>query len=177
MTRKTSKKKVFSQLINTKSRCCNDPRTHIRDKAMENLGNRLMPGCASWILEAALGERSWINPNTAGKGGVGILLTHKYARLVTYHMALYDDKVVWIKLEGIEGGNIRLACIYAPNIVIGIRHLWHIMVDALPKDCKWIFFGGGNFNMMERPYDKSTDCGRAISDLERYMWNELLNIF
>lgn len=31
--------------------------------------------------------------------------------------------------------------------------------------------------MTERPQDKSTDCGRAISDLKRYTWNELLNAF
>ena len=66
---------------------------------MDNLGNRLMSGCASWMLEAALGEKSWINPNAEGKGGVGILLAHKYARLVRDHRALYDDRVVWIKLE------------------------------------------------------------------------------
>ena len=29
-----------------------------------------MPGCFSWILEAAPGERSRLNPNAAGKGGV-----------------------------------------------------------------------------------------------------------
>ena len=31
--------------------------------------------------------------------------------------------------------------------------------------------------MTERPEDKSNDCGRAISNLERYTWNELLNAF
>ena len=136
----------------------------LRRKSMEILGTRLMLGCASWIWEAAPGERSWINPNAAGKGGVGILLAHKYARLVTKHGTLYDDRVVWIKLEGIEGGNIGIACIYAPNIPTDRRHLWHIMVDALPKDCEWII--GGDFKMTERSQDKSNDYGRGISDLE-----------
>ena len=96
-------------------------------------------------------------------------------RLVTEHGALYDDRVVWIKLEGIEGGNIGITCIYAPNIPTDRRHLWHIMVDALPKDYEWII--GGDFNMTKRPQNKSNDCGRGISDLERYTWNELLNAF
>ena len=147
----------------------------LRGKALENLGTHLMPGYASWILEAAPGEKSWLNPNAAGKGGVGILLARKYARLVTDHGALYDNRVVWIKLEGIEGGNIGLICIYAPNIPTERRHLWHIMVDALPKDCEWIL--GGDFNMTERPEGKSNDCGRAISNLEKLTWNELLNAF
>jgi exonuclease III len=147
----------------------------LRGKALENLGSKLMPGCVSWILEAAPGERSWINPNAAGKGGVGILLSHKYAKLVTEHGSLYENRVVWVKLDGIEGGSLGLACIYAPNIPTDRRHLWHIMVESLPKDCEWLF--GGDFNMTERPQDKSNDCGRAISDLERFTWNEFLNAF
>jgi exonuclease III len=147
----------------------------LRGKALENLGSKLMPGCVSWILEAAPGERSWINPNAAGKGGVGILLSHKYAKLVTEHGSLYENRVVWVKLDGIEGGSLGLACIYAPNIPTDRRHLWHIIGESLPKDCKWLF--GGDFNMTERPQDKSNDCGRAISDLERFTWNEFLNAF
>lgn len=88
----------------------------LRGRAMINLGSRLMPGCASWIMEPAPRERGWINPNAAVKRGVGILLAHKYARLVINHGALYKDIIVWIKLEGIVGGSIGLACIYAPNI-------------------------------------------------------------
>ena len=110
----------------------------LRGSALNNLGFRLMPGCASWILEAVPGEKSWLNPNAAGKGGVDILLAHKYARLVTAHGALYEDIVVCIKLEGVEGENIGIACIYAPNIPTDRRQLWYIMVDSLPKDCDWI---------------------------------------
>ena len=72
-----------------------------------------------------------------------------------------------------EGGNIGLACIYAPNIPTDRRHFWHILVDSLPKDCEWII--GGDFNMTERPEDKSHGCRRTISDLESYTWKEFLN--
>lgn len=147
----------------------------LRGGKLEHLGSLLMPGYASWILEAAPGERSWLNPNATGKGGVGIMLAQKYARLVTDHGALYNDKVVWIKLEGVEGGNIDIACVYAPNTPTERRHLWHIMADSLPKDCDWIV--GGDFNMTERPQDQSRDCGRAISDLEKFTWNGLLSAF
>ena len=47
---------------------------------------------------------------------MGIILAQKYVKLVTAHEALFDNRVVWIKLEGIEGGNIGLVCVYAPNI-------------------------------------------------------------
>lgn len=66
-----------------------------------------------------------------------------------------------------------MACVYAPNIPTERRHLWHLMADMLPRDCTWII--GGDFNMIERPEDKSNDCGRTISDLERYSWHELLD--
>ena len=145
----------------------------LRGRSLDNLGHRLMPGCASWILEAGPSERSWANPDAAGKRGVGILLAHKYTRLVTNHGSLYNDRVVWIKLEGIEGGNIGIACIYAPNISTERRHLWHVLMESLPRDCEWIL--GGDFNMTERSEDKSNDCGRGISDLEKLTWNSLLN--
>ena len=77
-----------------------------------------------------------------------IILAHKYAKLVTAHGALYDNRVIWIKFEGIEGRNIGLAYMYAPNIPTERRHLWHIMVNFLPNDCEWII--REDFNMTER---------------------------
>ena len=113
----------------------------LRRKALDELGSRLIPRYACWVLEAASGEKIWINPNAAGKGGVSILLASKYARLITDHETLYDNRLVWIKLEGIEGGKIGLVCIYAPNIPTERRHLWHLMSGSLPKDCEWIVGG------------------------------------
>ena len=40
----------------------------LRGRTLEYLETRLMPGYTSWILEAAPGERSWLNSNAAGKG-------------------------------------------------------------------------------------------------------------
>ena len=79
------------------------------------------------------------------------------------------------KLEGIEGGNIGLACIYAPNISTERRHLWRDIMKLLPKDCDWIL--GGDFNLTERREDKSNDCRRGISDIEKLTWNGLFNGF
>ena len=78
----------------------------LRGRVFENLGARLMPGCSSWILETAPGERSWLNPNAAGKGGVGILLANKNARFVTDSGSIFEDRVIWVKMEGVEGGEI-----------------------------------------------------------------------
>lgn len=137
----------------------------LREKAIGSLGTNLIHGYASWILEAASGERSWINFNPAGKRGVGILLASKYARLVTEHGALYDNRFVWLKMEGVEGGKFGFACLYVPNIPMEKWHTWHLMADNLPKDCDWVI--RGDFNMTERPEDKSHACGRKIIGLEK----------
>jgi hypothetical protein len=66
----------------------------LKGRSLDNLGHKIMLGCASWVLEAAPGEKSWANPDAAGKRGASILLAHKYARLVTAHDSLYNDRVV-----------------------------------------------------------------------------------
>lgn len=43
----------------------------LRGIALDNLGSRLMLGCANSNLEVTPREKSWLNPNAAGKGGVG----------------------------------------------------------------------------------------------------------
>ena len=58
---------------------------------------------------------------------MAIILSNKYAKLVTTHGTLYDDRVVWIKLECIGGGNLGVACVYALNIPMDQRHLCHNM--------------------------------------------------
>lgn len=75
-----------------------------------------MLGCQSRILDAARGERTcWINSKVVGKNGVGILLSRKYARLVTSSGSPYEYRVVWIKLEGVERRSLGIAHIYAPQ--------------------------------------------------------------
>ena len=144
----------------------------LRGSALDHIGTRLMPDYASWVLEAALEKEVGLTPT---RPVVGILLNPKYAKLVTEHGGLHDNPVVWIKMEEVEGGNIGVACVYALNIPTDRRHLWYLMMESLLNDCDWIV--GGNFNITERPYDKSNDCGHALSDLERGTWNGLLDTF
>lgn len=82
-----------------------------------------MLGVSSWIPNAVPGERSSLNPNGAGRGGLGILLANRYAMMVSTHGTLYEYKVVWIKLERMDAGNIGIACVYVPNIPSDRRHL------------------------------------------------------
>lgn len=72
-------------------------------------------------------------PNAAGRVGVGIILANKYVKLVITHGTIYEDRVVWIKFEEVEGGNIGIAYIYAPNIPTKDKHCWHLTMDFRPK--------------------------------------------
>ena len=60
---------------------------------------------------------SWLNPNAAGKEGVGMFLAKKYARLVTSHGARYENIVVWINIWGIKLG-IGVRFNYISNIPV-----------------------------------------------------------
>lgn len=145
----------------------------LRGTKLEHLEKRLMPWSTGWILEVEPGHKNWLNPDGAGKRGVGILLSSKYSRLVTPLGSLMNNRVVWTKMDGIEGGSLGIACVCAPNILSHGKGLWQEMADHLPKDCNWIL--GGDFNMIERPEDKSHDGGCTISDLEKINWNSLLD--
>lgn len=94
-----AKEKNFLNSLNPKVDIVMIQEHKLRGKAIENIGTKIMLGYASWVLEASPGERSWLNPNAAGKGGVGILLAKKYARLVTAHGSLYDNIIIWIRLK------------------------------------------------------------------------------
>ena len=83
----------------------------LRGLKLEHLGKRLMPWSTTWVLEVEPCYKSWLNPEWAEKGGVDILLASKYHGLVTSPRPIMNDRFVWIKMEGIEGGNLGIACI------------------------------------------------------------------
>lgn len=71
----------------------------LRGTKLENLYHILMPWSTGWILEAEPIHKSWFNPDGVGKGGVCILLTSKYARLIALFGATMNNRVVRIKMK------------------------------------------------------------------------------
>ena len=124
MTRKTLIERSFSNSLSPIIEIVMLQKHKLRGHALDNLGGRLMPECASWILKTEPGERSWLNPNAAGKGRVGLLLAQKYARFVTDYGALYGNRIVWIKMEGIEarGETLKSHVFMRPTfqLIVGI---------------------------------------------------------
>lgn len=127
----------------------------------------------SGIIGAAFVKRSWFNPSAASKRWLNILIANKYPKLIMTTGTLYDNREVYIKLDGVERENIGLAYIYALNISTGRRHSWYILMDAPPKYCEWII--EEIFNKTEQLKDKFHDCRSEITGLERGIWKILLN--
>jgi hypothetical protein len=67
------------------------------------------------------------------KGELGFSFSNKLVGLVTTHGSPYEDRVVWVKLEGVEDSKIAIACICAPNIPMVRMHLRRLMTNSLPK--------------------------------------------
>lgn len=109
------------------------------------------------------------------KGELGFSFSNKLVGLVTTHGSPYEDRVVWVKLEGVEDSKIAIACICAPNIPMVRMHLRRLMTNSLPKIMHGL--SGLYSTWWERLNDKSNDCGMTFSDLKRYCWGELLNAF
>ena len=118
-----AKEKEFLNTLSSRADIVMIQEHKLRGRTLNFSGSTLMPEYVSWTLEAAPGERSWLNPNAAGKERMRILMANKFAKLVTANGSLCDHRVVLVKLEVVEGGSIELACIYAPNIPTDGRHL------------------------------------------------------
>ena len=62
-----SKERYFLNTLNPKADVVLIQEHKLQRKELEHLSNKLIYGYASWVLNAAPGERSWLNPNAAGK--------------------------------------------------------------------------------------------------------------
>lgn len=87
-----------------------------------------------WASEATPGYATANLANGAGKGGVGILIPHSLTHLVT-ESGQVSNRLLWIRLSGLPGGDICLANIYASNHPRERSELLEQMVLTLPTNC------------------------------------------
>jgi hypothetical protein len=66
---------------------------------------------------------------------------------------LMENRVWWVILKRLLGGDLGVANIYAPNIPRKGCFLWAEMILKLVKGCRSIL--AGDWNMVERSTDKS----------------------
>jgi hypothetical protein len=82
-----------------------------------------------------------------------------------------NNRSHWFILEGMAGGDIGIIHVYAPNDTTGRIQLWEQLATVLSDSCKWIL--GRDMNMVELRQDKTSKCGRMITQGERLAFNVL----
>lgn len=62
--------------------------------------------------------------------------------------------------------------VYGPHTAPERIHLWHELLEILPRDCRWML--ARDWNMVLNPEDKFSRNGRTISELEKLSFQDLL---
>jgi hypothetical protein len=88
---------------------------------------------------------------------------------------MVGNKVLWIQFEGILGGRLGVATIYAPNDSHDWCKVWEEMLAKLPTICYFILIG--NFNMVKWPSNKFQSCGKLVPKVEKTLWDQMKSSF
>jgi hypothetical protein len=65
--------------------------------------------------------------------------------------------------------------LYAPNNTSDRCLLWEQLIISLPNACRWVV--AGNFNMVERSGDKTSQCGKIIPQRELPLFDAFKEYF
>ncbi len=79
--------------------------------------------------------------------------------------ALMENRVQWVILKGLVGGDLGDANIYAPNTLRKQCFLWVEMIQKLPRGCMWILVG--DWNMVEQNMKKFNFFGQFLLQAKR----------
>lgn len=145
-----------------------------RGERLEILKFNLNKKYQCWATDASPGYSTQNNVSGGGKGGVGIFIPKALAHLVVESGSL-SNRLLWIRLKGLPGGDVCIGNIYASNIPRERSELLERMVQDLPTNCRWIFFG--DWNMVERYKDKSREGSSLLSHNERLLWSQFKSHF
>ncbi|KAL3678558.1 hypothetical protein R1sor_021514 [Riccia sorocarpa] len=124
------------------------------------------------VAEAAAdGVHAAANPTvTAGKGGIALAISNRLAGLVT-RSGSFDNRAVWVHIDGLKVGRVGILAVYAPNTVLERTRLWHSMLGKLESDRAWIVMG--DFNMILEDRDQVGGSYSSIARAEREAWDAI----
>ena len=131
----------------------------------QNLARLLDRSVVYLFNEAELGYKSL---DGAGCGGAAFFIHQKWKYQIGSSSSSFKDRVIWIVLKGIPGGDLGILNIYAPNDQHERKELWLSLQEILPKDIRWLV--GGDFTMVKRERNKSSYYSKLISPSERLAW-------
>jgi hypothetical protein len=131
----------------------------------------MWPRTSFFAQEAVVGYRHGPDDVRAGRRGVCFWGAPQIVYLVSGSGHSQFSRAQWIHLYGTPGGDVSILNVYAPTEVRARTALWEELSTSLPHDCKWILCG--NWNVVECKIDKSTACGKIMSDGEKLTFVQL----
>jgi exonuclease III len=140
------------------------------DKALR-LGKALDSRAIYLHSDAEPGYNHAQGTNGAGCGGSAILIANKWEKAIASSGSCFKGRALWVILTNLPGGDLGILNIYSPNDQHDRIMLWQELGLTLPRNYRWIL--GGDFNMVENPSDKSSQCGRLIGTQERFLFDTL----
>lgn len=143
----------------------------LRGLAATQAGGRLWKHATSFSLEASVGYGHDPFDQGAGCGGVITLVHPRWKRKIGASGSLLDNRVHWFVIQGLPGGDIGFANIYALNDSRTRCLLWEALARDLPRTCRWILMG--DFNMVEHQADKTRQCISMIPRRERTLFDAM----
>lgn len=90
-------------------------------------------------LEVAIGYSHGSVDAGAGCGGGPTILHPRWVRQLGATGSLLENRVHWLVLEGLPGGDIGIANIYASNNSYTRCVLWKTMARELHDTCRWFY--------------------------------------
>jgi exonuclease III len=135
------------------------------------LKDTIWPRAAFYAQEVALGYRHVLGEQGDGKEGICTWISLDIQHLVTDTGHSRCGRAQWLHLSGIPGGDLNIINIYASTNVAERVSMWDELSRVLPRDCRSVLLG--DFNFVENKEDKSSLCGRLISDRKRLIFMQL----
>jgi exonuclease III len=134
----------------------------LRGEGLAALKTKIWPRATFFGREATVGYRHGPGDVGASRGGVCLWVAPQISHLVLASGQSHCNRAQWIRLHGTPGGDIAILNIYASTEVRERIDLWGELLTSLPRGCRW--FLAGDWNVVERKVDKSSSCGKIMSD-------------
>lgn len=136
------------------------------------LGRAIWPLASFYSLNASPAYGHDSDQPRAGSGGLCTWVALAIKHLVTSTGQSCSCRAHWLRFTGVPGGDISILNVYAPNSSSERQTLWNELASVLPQDCRWILTG--DWNVVERPSDKSTADSRILASAEKISFHQLL---
>lgn len=108
----------------------------LHGEKIKNLGPKQWRRSSCWFIEMADGYVH--KKDKARRGGVCTLIAERLVIIVGENGILMENRMQWVILKRLLGGDLGVANIYAPNIPKEWCFLWAKMIQKLPRGCRWI---------------------------------------